>query len=264
MYVLSFLCVCIALMLSSSAVDLEKNGPYKVPVSESHLCALSIDSDKDFQIDLVQIYPRKTISIFIAMTKYNSESQIVATGVGDTVAIVTRDKIDLRESHQQMISIFRKNNVLAMYRAGQIKPVLVYVYKGPEKIDFGNFEDVVHTGSRGYRSLGAPIISDNGATIKTMAEPHGEVIRKELHMIRREINRRLGIMDAYLKKIQIQQLPLDTLKTIEQIFQKYFSYQVSLLDYYGVELKRKYKAYKETIFKKKRPEIIARIKSLSK
>ena len=263
MHVLGLVWASSVLVVTSGARDMLKNGPLQIPLVESRLCVMSLKSDRNVQLEFVEVQePKRSFIISLAMAKYDNESQIETPKLGDGTAIVSRDTIDLQLATEQYISIFRKNNVVAVYRAGLTKPFLVYEYKGAENIDFGDFNVWYHTGPRDRSFLGIPSVSGSGKRIKAFAEPHGKVIKKELHEIRREMYRRLRILGTYLQKIDIQNVPKDTLLTLKSILDDNLSCQLALLDYYGVKMKGKYEAQRETLFKQTRPEINARISKI--
>ena len=262
-----FACVCsvvLVVVLSSAKEDRQENGPLQIPFVESRLCAISINSDRNLQLELVQVSPKYTINIDLSLSKYGNESQIDAKGMGDNVTIVTRDKLDLSVFQRQYITVFRKDNVLAVYRAGQVKPFLVYVYKGKHKIDFGEFEVMMHRGPRGRSFIGIPSISGSGVRHKAMAKPHGKVISRELNAIKMETNKRLAIMDDFMKKVKIHKLSLDNLKTVQGILDHPVAQPLTVLDYYGIKVSDKYKTLSKELFVKIRPKIKARIRKLSR
>lgn len=251
--------LCVLVTLAGDALELETRGPFLLPLAETRLSVLAVHSPyNNVELRLVEPFINRNVTISLAMAKYDQESQISATGLNDDLAVVSHDKLDLKE---QIISIFRKKNVVAVYRAGQYKPVLVYEYKGTKKrIDFGKYIFFYSSGPRGSYTIHTTRLEERGYGAE-LAQPHGAAVTNELHGIRREINRRLGIMNAFLNKRQIDKWSPKALKTIDKLLEELVMPHLFLLDYYGVKLKGRYKRYRKVVIGERRPAIKARIKA---
>lgn len=253
--VLSLVWACIE--AATLAVDLETRGPFLLPLAaEARLSVLAVHSPRNnVELRLVMPFVNRNVTISLAMAKYDLESQISASGLDDDVAIVSRDKLNLKA---QLISVFRKKNVLAVYRAGQFKPVLVYEYKGSKKVDFGKYYMFYSSGPRGAYSVNTTGLEEQGYG-EALAQPHGEAVTKELYGIQREIKRRLGIMNAFLNKEKMDKWSPEALKTMDMILDSLVMPHLFLLDYYGMKLTGRYARYRRAVIGERRPAIKARI-----
>lgn len=232
-------------VFAGTAVDMVTQGPFLLPIVESRLCILAIHSPhNNVELRLVHQHDKTmSVTISLAMAKYKSETQISAAGLGDNVTIVSRDKLHLSE---QLISLFRIDNVLAVFRAGQVKPVLVYQSIWPVKVNFEDYLLYYTSGPRGAYAVHTTSLGERGYSLP-QAAPHGEAVAEELHLIRRETRRRLGIMNAFFKKIQIDKLPPGPLRTIVKVLDSNVMQQLFVLDYYDAKLKGKYLRYRKVV-----------------
>lgn len=250
--------VCgMAAVLGGATLDMATQGPFLLPLAESRLCVLAVHSPHN-SVELRLVHKRDlalSVTVSLALTRYKGETQLSAAGLGDNVTVVSRD--DLRLSGQQLLSLFRIDNVLAVFRAGQVKPILVYQSIWPLKVNFEDFLLYYTSGPRGAYSVHTTGLGERGYSLP-QAAPHGEAVAEELHLMKRETRRRLGIMNAFFKKIQIDALPPRPLRTIAKLLDSNVMQQLFVLDYYDAKLKGKYLRYRQVVAEK-RSDIKARL-----
>lgn len=255
--VVSALWACVvAATLAARAVDLATQGPYMVPITETRLCVLGVYSPHgNIELRLVRPTDKKSVTVSLAMSKYDHESQISAVDVGDNVAAVSRDKLNLT---RQLISIFRKDNVLAVYRAGQVKPVLVYKNKRPGNIDFADFTTLYMSGPRDNFTVHLYDLDKQGP-YKALAEPHGKAVRNELNAIRKEIYTRLKFLNVVLKDELLNIMSQQNVKEVNDLVENLVLRQLFVLDYYGVTLDDSYEKLRQKLINSTMPRVKQRL-----
>lgn len=241
---LSLVWACSLATLAGAEVKLTTQGPYELPLTETRLCVIAIHSPlNNVELKLANPHNGKSVTISLAMTKYGNQSQVSAAGLGDNVAIVSRDLLNLKT---QLISIFRKDNVLAVYRAGQVKPVLVYQSKSPEKMDFVDFTTLYMSGpNEGYTVHIFDL--DKRGYGKALAQPHGKAVSNELNAIQKVVKTRLSFLDIIIKHNLLNSMSMQDLREINELVEAMVLRQLFVLEYYGIKLQGNYAKVQQTL-----------------
>lgn len=169
---------------------------YKLPTWRSSLTPFGVKADGDVHISLINLASGAHVNVSLSVSRYDRESQVTATGLGDPVAVVSLDKVHLDPTTFTWFCIFRKRHVIILVRYANPSPLLVYTQAATKQASVADF---IHLTAFQVWSLADATWDFKGDHLRgTGPNPTNPLLLKEVVGVFKGVMERVLFLDEFL------------------------------------------------------------------